>query len=198
MKNWYIVTTYSGLENSVKVDIERRRISMNMEDKIHNVLIPEETVEVTDKKGNKKEKIIRLFPGYVFVQVETELKEKDGRQVQEIADDVWFIVRNTPKVTGILGSSGGGTKPVPVPDDEMNRILKASGITVKQSEYNVGDEILVISGPFEGNTYKIESVNEDKKIVEVSTDLMGMSISTELSMNEIKKISNEEEKDENE
>lgn len=198
MKNWYIVTTYSGLENSVKVDIERRRISMNMEDKIHNVLIPEETVEVTDKKGNKKEKIIRLFPGYVFVQVETELKEKDGRQVQEIADDVWFIVRNTPKVTGILGSSGGGTKPVPVPDDEMNRILKASGITVKQSEYNVGDEILVISGPFEGNTYKIESVNEDKKIVEVSTDLMGMSISTELSMNEIKKISNEEEKDEKE
>lgn len=198
MKNWYIVTTYSGLENSVKVDIERRRISMNMEDKIHNVLIPEETVEVTDKKGNKKEKIIRLFPGYVFVQVETELKEKDGRQVQEIADDVWFIVRNTPKVTGILGSSGGGTKPVPVPDDEMNRILKASGITVKQSEYNVGDEILVISGPFEGNTYKIESVNEDKKIVEVSTDLMGMSISTELSMNEIKKISNEEEKGEDE
>lgn len=198
MKNWYIVTTYSGLENSVKVDIERRRISMNMEDKIHNVLIPEETVEVTDKKGNKKEKIIRLFPGYVFVQVETELKEKDGRQVQEIADDVWFIVRNTPKVTGILGSSGGGTKPVPVPDDEMNRILKASGITVKQSEYNVGDEILVISGPFEGNTYKIESVNEDKKIVEVSTDLMGMSISTELSMNEIKKISNEEAKDEDE
>ena len=198
MKNWYIVTTYSGLENSVKVDIERRRISMTMEDKIHNVLIPEETVEVTDKKGNKKEKIIRLFPGYVFVQVETELKEKDGRQVQEIADDVWFIVRNTPKVTGILGSSGGGTKPVPVPDDEMNRILKASGITVKQSEYNVGDEILVISGPFEGNTYKIESVNEDKKIVEVSTDLMGMSISTELSMNEIKKISNEEAKDEDE
>ena len=198
MKNWYIVTTYSGLENSVKVDIERRRISMTMEDKIHNVLIPEETVEVTDKKGNKKEKITRLFPGYVFVQVETELKEKDGRQVQEIADDVWFIVRNTPKVTGILGSSGGGTKPVPVPDDEMNRILKASGITVKQSEYNVGDEILVISGPFEGNTYKIESVNEDKKIVEVSTDLMGMSISTELSMNEIKKISNEEAKDEDE
>ena len=106
MKRWYIVTTYSGYENSVKTDLERRRISMNMENMIYQVLIPEETVEVVDKKGKKKEKVNKLFPGYVFVEMEID-------EVKGMDDDVWFMVRNTPKVTGFLGSSGGGTKPVP-------------------------------------------------------------------------------------
>ena len=122
MKRWYIVTTYSGYENSVKTDLERRRVSMNMEDQIYQVLIPEETVEVVDKKGNKKQKVNKLFPGYVFVEMEV-----DG----EMDEKAWFMVRNTPKVTGFLGSSGGGTKPVPVPKSEMDAILDKLGLIQK-------------------------------------------------------------------
>ena len=119
MRRWYIVTTYSGYENSVKQDLERRRESMNMTDLIFQVLVPEEIKEVVDKKGKKKEKVEKLFPGYVFVEMEVD---------KEMDEDAWFMVRNTPKVTGFLGSSGGGTKPVAVPKDEMDAILEKLGM----------------------------------------------------------------------
>lgn len=182
MKRWYIVTTYSGYENSVKTDLERRRISMNMEDKIYQVLIPEETVEVVDKKGKKKEKVNKLFPGYVFVEM--EIDEKTGMD-----DHVWFMVRNTPKVTGFLGSSGGGTKPVPVSVDEMNQILSKLGLVVKPKlDLAVGDKVEVISGSFQGRVTEIININEEKGIVTVLLELFGTYNPTELSVDEIKKI----------
>lgn len=182
MKRWYIVTTYSGYENSVKTDLERRRISMDMEDMIYQVLIPEETVEVVDKKGNKKEKVNKIFPGYVFVEM--EIDEKKGMD-----DDVWFMVRNTPKVTGFLGSSGGGTKPVPVANDEMNQILSKLGLVVKPKlDFNVGDKIEVIAGAFAGRITEITDINEEKGIVTVLFELFGTYAPTELSVDEIKKI----------
>ncbi len=180
MRRWYIVTTYSGYENSVKQDLERRRESMNMADMIYQVLIPEETVEVVDKKGKKKEKVNKLFPGYVFVEMEVE---------GEMDEDLWFMVRNTPKVTGFLGSSGGGTKPVPVPKDEMDGILNKLGLIVKPKlEFNVGDKILVTSGPFIDREYEVARVNEEKETIIVLTELFGTTVENELSFNEIKKI----------
>ncbi|MBQ6783698.1 MAG: transcription termination/antitermination factor NusG [Acholeplasmatales bacterium] len=182
MKRWYIVTTYSGYENSVKTDLERRRISMNMENMIYQVLIPEETVEVVDKKGKKKEKVNKLFPGYVFVEMEID-------EVKGMDDDVWFMVRNTPKVTGFLGSSGGGTKPVPVANDEMNQILSKLGLVVKPKlDFAVGDKIEVISGAFAGKITEITEINEDKGIVTVLFELFGSYTPTELNVDQIKKI----------
>ena len=180
MKRWYIVTTYSGYENSVKTDLERRRVSMNMEDQIYQVLIPEETVEVIDKKGNKKQKVNKLFPGYVFVEMEV-----DG----EMDEKAWFMVRNTPKVTGFLGSSGGGTKPVPVTNDEMNRILNKLGmITKPKCELEKGDKVEVISGAFAGQISEIVSVNEEKGIVTVLIEIFGSATPTELDIADVKKI----------
>ena len=180
MKRWYIVTTYSGYENSVKQDLERRKESMNMADMIYQVLIPEETVEVVDKKGNKKQKVNKLFPGYVFVEMEVE---------GEMDEDLWFMVRNTPKVTGFLGSSGGGTKPVPVPKDEMDGILSKLGLIVKPKlEFNVGDKILVISGGFKDREFDIVNVNPEKEKVTVLTEMFGQTIESELLFSEIKKI----------
>ena len=182
MKRWYIVTTYSGYENSVKTDLERRRISMNMENMIYQVLIPEETVEVVDKKGKKKEKVNKLFLGYVFVEMEID-------EVKGMDDDVWFMVRNTPKVTGFLGSSGGGTKPVPVANDEMNQILSKLGLVVKPKlDFAVGDKIEVISGAFAGKITEITEINEDKGIVTVLFELFGSYTPTELNVDQIKKI----------
>ena len=182
MKRWYIVTTYSGYENSVKTDLERRRISMNMENMIYQVLIPEETVEVVDKKGKKKEKVNKLFPGYVFVEMEID-------EVKGMDDDVWFMVRNTPKVTGFLGSSGGGTKPVPVSVDEMNQILSKFGLVVKPKlDFAIGDKIEVTSGAFAGKITEITDINEDKGIVTVLFELFGSYTPTELNVDQIKKI----------
>lgn len=181
MRRWYIVGTYSGYENAVKQDLERRKETMNMTDKIYQVMVPEETVEVTDKKGKKKLKVNKLFPGYVFVEMEVE---------GEMDEKAWFMIRNTPKVTGFLGSSGGGTKPVPVPVDEMNRILVSLGMVEKTIiSFNVGDRIEVIEGPFAGKIYNIAAVDAQAETVMVLVEMFG-GRSTEMNFNfkQIKKI----------
>ena len=181
MKRWYIVTTYSGYENSVKQDLERRRESMNMQNQIYQILVPEVTEIVTDKKGNKKEKVSKLYPGYVFVELEVE---------GEMDNALWFNVRNTPKVTGFLGSSGGGTKPVPVQRGEMDEILKKLGLVTKQAfDIEVGDVVEVTSGSFTGQIAEVSAVNEEKEIVTVLVEMFGRSTPTEVSFAHVKKIS---------
>lgn len=180
-RRWYIVGTYSGYENSVKQDLERRMETMNMTDKIYQVIVPEETTQVVDKKGKKKEKVTKMFPGYVFVEMEVD---------KEMDEKAWFMIRNTPKVTGFLGSSGGGTKPVPVPVDEMNRILISLGMVEKPSfELKVKDKIEVIEGPFSGRVFEITAVNEETEEVTVLVELFG-GRSTQMSFQfkQIKKI----------
>ena len=180
MRRWYIVTTYSGYENSVKTDLERRRESMNMQNQIYQVLVPEETEIVVDKKGNKKEKINKVFPGYVFIEMEVE---------GEMDERLWFNVRNTPKVTGFLGSSGGGTKPVAVPKDEMDAILRRLGmVTVPEFDVNVGDKVQIISGPFGGQIASVSDINTEKKIVTVRVELFGRNTPSEESFDNVKKI----------
>ena len=180
-RRWYIVGTYSGYENSVKQDLERRMETMNMTDKIYQVIVPEETTQVVDKKGKKKEKVTKMFPGYVFVEMEVD---------KEMDEKAWFMIRNTPKVTGFLGSSGGGTKPVPGPVDEMNRILISLGMVEKPSfELKVKDKIEVIEGPFSGRVFEIAAVNEETEEVTVLVELFG-GRSTQMSFQfkQIKKI----------
>jgi len=181
MKRWFIVTTYSGFENSVKQDLERRTVSMNMEDMVYQVLVPEKTVEVTDKKGKKKEKIVKLYPGYVFVEMEVE---------DEMDENAWFMVRNTPKVTGFLGSSGGGTKPVPVPKEEMDKIFRILGmVTESKIEIEVGDHVSFVGSSFYINyTGVVVSINEEKKtaIVNISSGDRVTPIEEKISF--IKKI----------
>lgn len=179
MRRWYVVTTYSGYENSVKQDLERRIQSMNMQDKIYQVLVPEEIVETVDKKGKKKQKVNKLYPGYVFVEMEVE-KEMDDRS--------WFNVRNTPKVTGFLGSSGSGTKPVPVPKEEMDNILRKLGmITKPKFEINVGDTVTVTEGAFANMVGEVVNINEEKEIITVLIDMFGRQTPMEFQFNAVKK-----------
>ena len=179
MKRWYVVTTYSGYENSVKQDLERRIQSMNMQDKIYQVLVPEEIVETVDKKGKKKQKVNKLFPGYVFVEMEVE-KEMDDRS--------WFNVRNTPKVTGFLGSSGSGTKPVPVPKEEMDGILRKLGMISKPKfEINVGDQVTITEGAFANMVGDVVNINEEKEIITVLIDMFGRQTPMEFHFNAVKK-----------
>ncbi len=172
---WYIVTTYSGTENTAKRNIESRIESMNMQDYIFNVLVPEEKTYEYNKKGEKKETIVRPFPGYVFIDM-------------IVTDETWFMVRNTPMVTGVLGSSGGGAKPVPLPDEEIQPILRKCGIVVdKKFTATVGEEVQIIAGAFNGQKGKIESIDYEKETLRVLIDFFGRPTPAELKFFEVKK-----------
>jgi len=141
-KQWFVVQTYSGFENNVKANLERRIESMNMDEKIFRVLVPIETVqeEVTNKKGETKikEREIKIFPGYVLVEM-------------VMTDDSWYVVRNTPNVTGFLGSVGGSSKPTPLLPVEAENILGSMGLVDMKSRYDftMGQIVRIKEGAFE-------------------------------------------------
>ena len=153
---------------------------MNMTHLIYQVLVPEEVKEVVDKKGKKKEKVEKLFPGYVFVEMEVD---------KEMDEDAWFMVRNTPKVTGFLGSSGGGTKPVAVPKDEMDAILEKLGLVQKPVfEIYAGDKVIVTEGSFKDMVGEVSVVNLEKETLTILINMFGRMTPMEFPFNHVKKI----------
>lgn len=175
-KRWYIVQTYSGYENAVKNDLKRRIESMAMSEYIFDVIVPEETIVEKRADGTEKEKVKQLFPGYVFVQMIDR-------------DDSWFVVRNTPRVTGFLGSTGGGAKPVPLEDDEMDAILYKIGVKSKPTyEHLLDKTVEILQGPYKGQVGKVSFVDSDREIVRVDIDFFGRATPTEVDINIIKEV----------
>ena len=174
-KQWYVVNTYSGHENKVKEKLEMRAESMDMKDYIYRVIVPEEKI-IEEKDGFKKEKINKLFPGYILVEM-------------VMSDEAWFIVRNTPGVTGFIGSSGKGAKPTPLQPYEVDNLLKnmdMERIDIK-NDLAIGDKIKIVDGPFAGMFGKIDSIDEEKKQVNAIVDLFGQETTIECELNQIKK-----------
>ena len=174
-KQWYVVNTYSGHENKVKEKLEMRAESMDMEDYIYRVIVPEEKV-VEVKDGVTKEKTKKMFPGYILVEM-------------VMTDEAWYVVRNTPGVTGFIGSSGKGAKPTPLQPYEVDKILNNMGISRidVDSELEVGTSVKIISGPFNGMLGKIESVDLPNQKVNLTVDLFGQETSVEVEINQIEK-----------
>ena len=174
-KQWYVVNTYSGHENKVKEKVEMRAESMDMEDYIYRVIVPEEKV-VEVKDGVTKEKTKKMFPGYILVEM-------------VMTDEAWYVVRNTPGVTGFIGSSGKGAKPTPLQPYEVDKILNNMGISRidVDSELEVGTSVKIISGPFNGMFGKIESVDLPNQKVNLTVDLFGQETSVEVEINQIEK-----------
>jgi len=170
---WYIVQTYSGFENSVKENLKRRIETMQMENKIFEVMIPEELKAEKKADGSIKEKMVKMFPGYVFIEM-------------MVTDDSWFVVRNTPGVTGFLGSSGGGTKPIPLLPEEINPILKKCGLLQAQKlNAKIGQSVKVATGAFTGQIGLIESINDEKGTVKVLLEMFGRKTPIELDFADI-------------
>jgi transcriptional antiterminator NusG len=175
-RRWYIVQTYSGFENSVKINLQRRIESMQMEDLLSQIVIPEEIQIERKPDGTQKEKMVKIFPGYVFVEM-------------IVTDDSWFVVRNTPGVTGFLGSSGGGTKPVPLPPEEINPILKKCGLMeVPKIDVELGEKVRVTTGPFNGQIGTIDEIDGEKQELTVLVDMFGRKTPVELNFTDIEKI----------
>jgi len=173
---WYVIQSYSGCEYAAKRNLERRIGSMNMQDYIFRVIIPETIRQEKKKNGEIKEIAEKIYPGYIFVDM-------------IVTDESWFIVRNTPMVTGFLGSSGGGTKPVPLPADEINPILRMAGISLAtELKFKVGDTVQVISGTFAGQEVVVEDIDVDQQIVTVLVEVFGRQTPQELHIDEVKPL----------
>ncbi len=173
---WYIIQTYSGYENAVATDLRRRVESMGMTDYIFRIVVPEEKYIEKTKDGKDKEKVRQIFPGYVFVEM-------------IVTDESWFVVRNTPRVTGFLGSSGGGTKPVPLQEDEIKPILLKIGVLAKPSyDYLIGKQIQIIYGAFEGQVGEVAAIDHDQEKMVVNIDVFGRATPTEISFDQFREV----------
>ena len=171
---WYVIHTYSGYENKVKANLERRVKTMEKEDKIFRVFVP--TDEETELKDGKKKIVKRKrFPGYVLVEM-------------SMSDDSWYVVRNTPGVTGFVGS---GNKPIPLTEDEARAVLRHMGVEAEPKirvDFEPGEQVKVVSGPFQGFDGIIQEVNAEKGKLRVLLSVFGRETPVELEFSGVQKL----------
>lgn len=172
-KKWYVVNTYSGHESKVKEKLDMRIQSMDMQNYIFRVIVPE-TTEIEIKDGKQKEKTTKMFPGYVLVEM-------------IMTDEAWFVVRNTPGVTGFLGSSGKGAKPFPLFDHEIDKILQSMGMSRKEISVNLkeGDRVKITDGPFKLMAGKVIEIDLESSKAKISIDLFGQETIVEVDLIQI-------------
>lgn len=175
-KLWYVVNTYSGHESKVKEKLEMRINSMELHDNIFRVIVPEQK-EVEYKDGVKKEKVKKMFPGYVLVEM-------------VMSDEAWYIVRNTQGVTGFIGSSGKGAKPIPLLPQEVDRILGNMGMSRLDlsKDMEVGKKVKIVDGPFKDMIGKIDSIDLKQQVLTVLIDLFGQETSVEVEISQIESL----------
>lgn len=175
-KEWYVVNTYAGHENRVKDNLIRRVETMGLTENLFRVIVAEETY--TETKGNKTvEKTHNLFPGYLFVEM-------------IMSDEAWYVVRNTPGVTGFIGSSGGGAKPFPVADGEVEAILRKMGMHNKDVEitFEVGDRVKILTGPFANMEGVVESIDAEAKTANILVIIFGRETPTTIDCADVEKV----------
>lgn len=177
-KQWYVINSYTGHENTVKDNLIRRIETMGVQDNIFRVIVAEEEVPVL-KEGmpTGKTKIKNTYPGYVFVEM-------------IMSDEAWFVVRNTPGVTGFVGSSGKGAKPFPVPKEQIESVLKKIGIVNLDmyESYVVGSQVKILKGPLIGATGVIESVDTENGVVKVNAMFFGRQHVVDIPFQDVEKI----------
>jgi len=174
MFNWYVVNTYSGHENKVKANLEHRIVSMGQQPRFRRVIVPTEQV-VETKDGQKVQTEKRVLPGYVLVNM-------------ELTDDSWSVVKNTPGVTGFVGS---GSKPVPLSKPEVDRILHTQTTADRPraiAQFELGESVKVTSGPLSDFDGEIVDVNSDQQKLKVLVNIFERQVPVELSFDQVKKI----------
>lgn len=172
-RNWYVIHTYSGYEDAVARNLKQRIESLGMEDKIFSVIVPKEK-KIKIKAGKRRTIEERIYPGYVLVEM-------------IVTDDSWYVVRNTPRVTGFVGA---GTTPTPISQEEMDILQKRMGGAEPKYKVDVaeGDAVKVIDGPFKDFDGKVGSVDEERGKIKVLVSMFGRETPVELDFLQIKKI----------
>jgi transcriptional antiterminator NusG len=172
-KQWYAIHTYSGYEEKVAESIRQRAESLDMKDKIIQVLVPKEKM-IEVKNGKRKVVEKRIFQGYVLVEM-------------KMSEDAWYIVRNTPSVTGFVGS---GTEPTPISNDEIDKIMKRMGREEPKHkiDYKIGEVVNITDGPFKGFDGTINEVDATKGKLKVLVNMFGRETPVELDSLQVKRI----------
>ena len=172
-RNWYVLHTYSGYEDAVAKNLKQRIESLSMEDKIFNVLVPKEK-KIKIKDGKRKVVEEKIYPGYVLVEM-------------VVTDDSWYVVRNTPNVTGFVGA---GTTPVPVSGEEIEILKKRTGVETPQFkiDFKIGDTVKITDGPFKDFDGKVSEIDEERGKVKVLVNMFGRDTPVGLDSLQIKKL----------
>jgi transcriptional antiterminator NusG len=172
-RNWYVLHTYSGYEESVSKNLKQRIESLGMEDKIFNIIVPKEK-KIKIKKGKRKVTEEKIYPGYILVEM-------------VVTDDSWYVVRNTPNVTGFIGA---GTIPIPVSKEEIESLKKR--MEVDEPQYNIdvetGDMVKITDGPFKDFDGQVSEVDEEKGKIKFLVNMFGRDTPVELDYLQIKKL----------
>jgi transcriptional antiterminator NusG len=173
-KNWYVIHTYSGYEDAVAKNLKQRIESLGMEDKIFNVIVPKEK-KIKIKNGKRKTIEEKIYPGYVLVEM--------------IVDDAsWYVVRNTPRVTGFLGA---GTTPIPVSKADIDDLMRRMEVAEPEFkvEFEVGEAVKISDGPFKGFEGRVSEVDQQRGKIKVLVNMFGRDTPVELDSLQIKKVS---------
>lgn len=172
-RNWYVLHTYSGYEDSVAKNLRRRIKSLDMEDKIFNVIVPKEK-KIKIEDGERETVEEKIYPGYVLVEM-------------IVTDDSWYVVRNTPNVTGFVGS---GTTPVPVSETEMKNLKDRMKVEEPKPKILVepGELVKIVDGPFKGFEGKVSEIDEEREKIKVLVNMFGRDTPVELDSLQIKKL----------
>lgn len=172
-RNWYVIHTYSGYEDQVKESLKQRIESMGMQEKIFDVMVPtEKSIEM--KGGKKKTVEKKIFPGYVLVEM-------------VVAEDSWYVVRNTPNVTGFIGF---GTRPTPISDEEIKKLKKKMGQEEPKYkiDFKLGDQVKIVDGPFKDFDGIVDDIDEQKGKIKVLVNMFGRETPVTLDFLQAKKI----------
>jgi len=172
-KRWYVLHTYSGYEDAVASSLKQRIESFGMEDKIFNVLVPKEK-KIKIKNGKRKAVEEKIYPGYILIEM-------------NVTDDSWYVVRNTPNVTGFVGA---GTVPVPISDEEIKELKKRVGQEVPKykMDFKIGDSVKVIDGPFKDFDGKVSEIDKERGKVKILINMFGRDTPMEQDSLQIKKL----------
>jgi len=172
-KKWYVLHTYAGYEDAVAYNLKQRIESLDMSDKIFSVLVPKEK-KIKIKGGKRQIVEEKIFPGYVLVEM-------------IVTDDSWYVVRNTPRVTGFIGA---GTTPVPISSEEIKTLQKRMGVEepTYKIDVEVGDAVKIVDGPFKELDGKINEVDRTRGKVKVLVNMFGRETPVELDFLQVKKI----------
>ena len=172
-RNWYAIHTYSGYEDAVLRNLKQRIESMGMEDKIFSVLVPKEK-KIKIKNGKRRVEDEKIYPGYVWVEM-------------VVTDYSWYVVRNTPRVTGFVGA---GTTPTPLSSEEMDTLLKRMGKDEPKFkiEVNIGDPVKITDGPFKDFDGKVSELDQERGKIKVLVNVFGRDTPVELDSLQIKKL----------
>lgn len=172
---WYVIHTYSGFENKVKQSIEQRVAAIGMNDAVSQVLIPTETV-VELKKGKRREASRKFFPGYVLIRM-------------DMSDDLWYLIKNTPKVTGFVGP---GVRPTPIPEEQVKAIIQQVVTGAERPKHRVlftrGESVRVIDGPFSNFTGVVDEVKPDKGRLKVMVSIFGRPTPVDLEFLQVERV----------